>query len=1036
MNEYLLKAIVRLFAIVSKDRVTGEASSKLKRFLLNQINEDELNDYFDIFKIFSHSEESTEHINTEDQFMAPSTQNFVEDWANVILICKHINTELTEFQKVILILRLLELVISKETLTEQQENYIYYIGKTINVSQDIIKLIRKFVIAEKTNEFNDKNMLIVDNETTDTGENYKHILRPNLTGGFIGVLYLHNVELYFIKYIGNHNVRLNGLTMRSRAIFIFPAGSNVRGDKLKSVYYSDVVNKFKSTGKTTNLTLTAQNLRLRFKQGKIGLRNINISENSGSLVGIMGASGSGKSTLIEVLNGKIKPNEGLVTINNFDLHKEPEKLEGIIGYVPQDDLLLEDLTVFENLLFAAKLCLANKTYEEIIEIVNHTLLTLGIFDIKALKVGTPLKRTISGGQRKRLNIGLELLREPSILFLDEPTSGLSSRDSENIMDLLKELSLRGKLVITALHQPSSDIFKLFDSLIILDVGGYQIYYGNPVDAITYFRGIARLVQRDHGFCMLCGNVKVEQVFTIIEMRIVNEYGRLTSRRKIQPKEWAEHYRKRFKPKNLKALSELPRTSLNIPSRIKQLEVFIKRDVLSKISNKQYLLVNFLETPLLALIIGYFLRYYNILDTDKVSYIFNNNPNIPSYFFMSIIVALFIGLSISGEEIIKDRKILDREKFLNLSRGTYLASKVIILFVISAIQMLTYVAIADSLLQFSGMTTAWWLILFLTASFANAIGLNISSAFNSVITIYILVPLILIPQLMFNGVAISFEKLNPKISDVKNVPFMGELMVSKWAYEGIMVNQFKKNKFERDLFPLDKEMANAQYKYQYYIPTLQTKLEISLNALSQKLSRETIRDPLLLLKHEIGKELAIVGDDNLPAFDKLDPQKFDSATYYSTTAFLKTLKHFYNSRYNKYEKNKDKLLSKYRHEKDGNKRFIEMMNKYKNENITEIVKNIMSPVRILEYDNKLIRKIYPIYEDPEIPDNPLNFRTHYYAPRKYFAGAYIDTYWFNLFIIMSMTLIALIALYYDVLRRFIAWIGHISEMLLVWSKKTE
>ena len=118
MNEFLLKAIIRLFAIVIKDRVTEEASTKLKQFLLNQVNEDELDEYFDIFKAFSHSEESIEHINTQDQFMAPSTQNFVEDWANIILICKHINTELTEFQKVILILRLLELVLSKEVLTE------------------------------------------------------------------------------------------------------------------------------------------------------------------------------------------------------------------------------------------------------------------------------------------------------------------------------------------------------------------------------------------------------------------------------------------------------------------------------------------------------------------------------------------------------------------------------------------------------------------------------------------------------------------------------------------------------------------------------------------------------------------------------------------------------------------------------------------------------------------------------------------------------------------------------------------------------
>lgn len=100
-----------------------------------------------------------------------------------------------------------------------------------------------------------------------------------------------------------------------------------------------------------------------------------------------------------------------------------------------------------------------------------------------------MHKTISGGQRKRLNIGLELLREPTILFVDEPTSGLSSRDSENIMDLLKELALRGKMIFVVIHQPSSDIFKMFDTLIILDVGGFQIYYGNPTESVNYFQNI-------------------------------------------------------------------------------------------------------------------------------------------------------------------------------------------------------------------------------------------------------------------------------------------------------------------------------------------------------------------------------------------------------------------------------------------------------------------------------------------------------------------------------------------------------------------
>ena len=176
--------------------------------------------------------------------------------------------------------------------------------------------------------------------------------------------------------------------------------------------------------------------------------------------------------MLHVLNGTETPSKGQVLINGIDIHKEPHRIEGVIGFVPQDDLIIEDLTVYQNLYFAAKLCFNDKTEAEIDALVLKVLEDLGLTETKDLKVGSPLRKTISGGQRKRLNIGLELLREPSVLFCDEPTSGLSSRDSENIIDLLKELSLKGKLVFTVIHQPSSDIFKKF-----VEITGAKGFHG-------------------------------------------------------------------------------------------------------------------------------------------------------------------------------------------------------------------------------------------------------------------------------------------------------------------------------------------------------------------------------------------------------------------------------------------------------------------------------------------------------------------------------------------------------------------------------
>jgi ABC transport system ATP-binding/permease protein len=242
--------------------------------------------------------------------------------------------------------------------------------------------------------------------------------------------------------------------------------------------------------------LSAINIEYRYPLSQNGIRPFSFSEESGQLIGIMGVSGSGKSTLLNVLNGKLKPRKGKILINSNDIHRDAAKIEGQIGFVPQDDLLIEELSVYQNLYYNAKLCFGNLKEERISEIVEKVLKDLGLDEIRDLKVGNPLNKFISGGQRKRLNIGLELMREPSILFIDEPTSGLSSLDSDMVMALLKEQAVKGKLVIANIHQPSSDNFKLLDKLWVIDKGGYPIYTGNPLEAVVISKPSAARSIRD------------------------------------------------------------------------------------------------------------------------------------------------------------------------------------------------------------------------------------------------------------------------------------------------------------------------------------------------------------------------------------------------------------------------------------------------------------------------------------------------------------------------------------------------------------
>jgi ABC-type multidrug transport system ATPase subunit/uncharacterized tellurite resistance protein B-like protein len=1013
MSEPVLKAIIRLFAMVAKeDNVTQKEREHIYSFLEDHLSQPSMERHLRLFD--EYAQETSEKLSEAKENEA--IQQF----------CAAINNEVTSKQKTVIMLELMSIIFADGSISERENKLANLIAKTFNINPEDVDLIKKFVDLKSAKEANAPELLIIGNEAPHTQAKYIH---RNELDGFITILYLKNAELYFLKYIGNTDILLNGVPQKPGKVNVLATGSAMRWGADEPVYYGEVLRVFKEGSEQHKTSFEAQSVSFQFKNGRLGLRNVTISEESGNLVALMGASGAGKSTLLHVLNGNEKPTQGQVLINGIDIHREPHKIEGVIGFVPQDDLLIEDLTVHQNLYFASKLCFSHLSEEEIEKLVSKTLDDLGLTETKDLKVGSPLHKTISGGQRKRLNIGLELLREPAVLFVDEPTSGLSSRDSENIIDLLKELSLKGKLVFAVIHQPSSDIFKMFDKLVILDTGGFQIYYGNPVDAITYFKRNINMVNSDEGECHTCGNVNPEQIFNIIETKVINEFGNFTNERKFSPEQWNKLFKERIKLPSITTQKETPHSTLRIPSWVKQTHLFSMRDILSKLSNTQYLVINLLEAPTLAFILAFIVRYYNTDDQINQGYIFSKNLNMVAYLFMSVIVALFMGLTVSAEEIIRDRKILKREKFLHLNRSSYIVSKISILFAISAIQTFLFVLVGNYILEIKGMFLIHWGILFTTSCFANLLGLNISSAFNSAVTIYILIPILLIPQLILSGVVVKFDKLNPVIGNTATVPMVGDLMASRWAFEAAMVAQYKDNEFEKQFYKYDKVMADADYKKIYFIPELETRLDfVTLNYdRTEPAIMEIVDKDLNLLKSEIKDELMIVGKDNFTRLENLQRGKFDSTTRKSTAEFFEALKKFYNNRYNKADKMKDDYINHLTNTPQKEKAFESERNSYQNEAITELVKNTDELNRIIEKDGKLVQKIYPIYKDPD-PEHMVDFDAQFYMPAKHFLNQNIDTLYFNMGVIWSMTIVLAIALYFEVLLKVIDGLGNVYSKI--------
>jgi len=585
------------------------------------------------------------------------------------------------------------------------------------------------------------------------------------------------------------------------------------------------------------------------------------------------------------------------------------------------------------------------------------------------------------------------------------------------------------LVFAVIHQPSSDIFKMFDRLVILDTGGFQIYYGNPVDAVTYFKQNINMVNSDQGECQQCGNVNPEQIFNIIESKVINEFGNFTNERKFSPEQWNQVYLEKSKLPLVKSTSEVPHSTLRIPRWIEQTHLFSRRDLLSKLSNQQYLIINLIEAPWISIILAFIVRVYNSEDPFQSGYVFSKNLNLPAYLFMSVIVALFMGLTVSAEEIIRDRKILKRESFLHLSRSSYIISKISILFMISAIQTFLFVLVGNSILEIKGMFFPHWAILFTASCFANLLGLNISSAFNSAVTIYILIPILLIPQLILSGVVVKFDKLNPLIGNTATVPFVGDIMASRWAFETAMVTQFKDNDFEKEFYVYDKVMADADYKKIYFILELESKLDF-VNLQFKNPSpeiRSEVAKVLRLIQNEIRRELDEVGHDKFKHLDHLTPERFDSLTYTASEDFMQNLKRFYINRYNKADQEKDRKVNRLTQTAQKEKEFAEFRESYENDAISALVKNMEESRRIIEKDGKFVQKIYPVYKDPD-PDHMVDFDAQFYMPRKHFLNQNIDTFYFNLAVIWSMTFVLAFALYHEVLLKIIDGLGNLSNPL--------
>ncbi|WP_345734351.1 ATP-binding cassette domain-containing protein [Prosthecobacter algae] len=585
--------------------------------------------------------------------------------------------------------------------------------------------------------------------------------------------------------------------------------------------------------------MEVRELAHRFDGRDTALDGISFIARRGEMICVMGPSGCGKSTLLRVLGGQLKTRGGEVLMNSLSLYNNLHNLTPYIAYIPQEDAFDPLLKVQENLDFSVAVRCPHLKTEERRKRVEAKLAELGLADMRKRLAGTPQQKYLSGGERKRLNAGLDMIGISDVYLFDEPTSGLSSKDSEHVLEIIRSLA-RNKIVLTSIHQPSMRLLQMFDKALLLDKGGKLAYFGTPQGMIEYFWK-AYNDETGQREAEMPGNLTPDFVFDVLETPlrdisgdIIQERsadGHLVAARRFPPNFWRDRYQSHLMLESMAKAQAFP-GSTNLIARPREdthttgrsrampkppkhtlreesilFYTLLKRAFLSKLRNRTNLLTTLLEAPLLGFLISSVLKY-----SEEESYTYATAFHIPTYLFMSLVVAMFLGLTNSADEIIRDRHTLSRERNHNLRTFYYLSGKIISLSTFALIQCFIYLLIGNNVLEIRDMffVHLWWM--FVTALTGICLGLLISSVVTDNRTAINAIPLILIPQIILGGALIKYEEMNKNLDFVYSmqrwldkagvteesepsklkVPFICQFMPLRWSYEAMLISQAKLN----------------------------------------------------------------------------------------------------------------------------------------------------------------------------------------------------------------------------------------------------
>ncbi len=453
--------------------------------------------------------------------------------------------------------------------------------------------------------------------------------------------------------------------------------------------------------------------RGRGKKSFVTCNHVSLGIKPGELVAVIGGSGAGKSTVLNCLCGYLKPFQGEVYINGVNLYNNFDALKNLIGYVPQSDIVYDNLTLHDMLRYTAQLRLP----KDISEAEMENAISTAIAMVELTEKSNSFIKSFSGGQRKRASIAVELLSDPNLLYLDEPASGLDPGTERNLMHSLRKMADSGKTVILVTH--STLQLKMCDKIVFMGKGGNLCYFGSYNDALAFF-GVDDIVD----------------VYNMITDEALKWSGKFEKTRGV--------------------VGKIRKTEANYSgkkeSALRQLGVLSRRYLKLVANDRQRLLLLLLQAPLLALLISF------VADGNQ----FEQYEMSKSLLFALSCSAFWVGMLNAIQEICKERTIMKREYMTGLSCGAYVSSKILVLGVLCFIQSLMIMGVFAALVGMpdEGLMFPPFLELltttFITAIASTAMGLCVSSLFNNADRAMTVAPLLLMPQILFSGLIFTLE----------------------------------------------------------------------------------------------------------------------------------------------------------------------------------------------------------------------------------------------------------------------------------------